>query len=335
MWGVPLFPEQASTVAGRVDALFIFLIALTVFFTTLIFGAVVVLAIRYRRRAADEIPAPLHPPLLVEITWTIVPFFIVMFIFAWGASVYITIVRPPADALQVYAIGKRWMWKFQHGAGQREINELHVPLGAPVKITVASEDVIHSLYVPAFRVKVDAVPGRYSTMWFEATKEGRYHLFCAEYCGTNHSRMIGSVIVMAPENYQAWLSEAPATGSMVQAGEQLFQQLACTTCHRGDTQGRGPVIGDLYGATVKLVGGGTVTADEAYLRESILNPTAKLVEGYPPLMPTFQGLVSEEGVLQIIAYMKSLSAQAPERGAVAAPAAGRPAPGAARPKGTS
>jgi cytochrome c oxidase subunit 2 len=209
------------------------------------------------------------------------------------------------------------MWKFQHVTGQREINELHLPLGRPVKVLIGSEDVIHSVYFPAFRIKMDAVPGRTTTMWFTPTKVGRYHLFCAEYCGMRHSGMVGSVVVMEPAEFETWLAGGPASTNMADAGQKLFTDLACVTCHRDDTA-RGPRLQGLFGSTVRLAGGGTATANEEYVRESILNPHAKVVEGFQPLMPTFQGLVTEEQLNQLLAYVKSL----------AAPAA---APGEARP----
>jgi len=227
--------------------------------------------------------------------------------------------RVPPGAMEVYVVGKRWMWKTQHMTGQREINELHVPIGIPVKLTMTSEDVIHSFFIPAFRVKQDAVPGRYTTAWFEATKAGEYHLFCAEYCGTKHSQMIGSIKVMEPGAFQTWLAGGTA-GSPAQEGEKLFQSLACITCHRADSQGRGPRLEGLFGKTVRLTGGATVVADADYIRESILNPTAKVVDGYQPIMPTFQGLVSEEGVMQLIAYIQSL--QQPGTETTVAPVAG-------------
>jgi cytochrome c oxidase subunit 2 len=217
--------------------------------------------------------------------------------------------HPPDDALNIYVVGKQWMWKFQHLDGQREINELHVPVERNIRLIATSEDVIHDVFVPAFRLKVDVIPGRYVTLWFRATKPGRYHLFCAEYCGTKHSGMTGEVIVMAPTDYQAWLSGGTSGGSLADAGQKLFADLACNTCHRPDAQGRGPVLDGLLGKTVSLQSGGTIVADEAYLRESILNPSAKVTAGYQPIMPTFQGLVSEEQLLQLIEYIKSLQTQ--------------------------
>src|SRR5471032_3308487 len=230
MWsGTPLFPEQASTLAGRVDALYFSLLAISVFFSLLIAGLIVFYAIRYLRRDPMSVGEVIHGGMALEITWTVIPFIIAMVIFFWGASVYFAISRPPDEAMNVYVVGKQWMWKFQHLDGQREINELHVPIGRPVKLIMTSEDVIHDVFVPAFRVKADVLPVRYTSLWFEATKPGRYHLFCAEYCGTRHSGMIGEVIVMEPTDYQAWLSGGAAEGSLASAGEKLFQQLACNT----------------------------------------------------------------------------------------------------------
>jgi cytochrome c oxidase subunit II len=300
---LPFFPEQASTMAKRVDALYFFLLSVSGFFAVLIALLLVVFAFKYRRRSESERPPTIHGSLRLELAWTLIPFALTMVMFVWGASLYVALARPPDDALQVYVVGKQWMWKLQHLEGRREINELHVPVGRSVKLTMTSEDVIHSFFVPAFRVKQDVVPGRYSTLWFEATKVGSYHLFCAEYCGTQHSGMIGQVVVMEPAEYQTWLSGAAASGSLASAGAALFEQLGCVTCHVGPGA-RGPQLAGLFGKRVQLQNGQTVTADEAYIRESILDPRAKLVAGYQPLMPTFKGLVSEEGLMQLIAYIK-------------------------------
>jgi cytochrome c oxidase subunit 2 len=237
-----------------------------------------------------------------------------MSIFVWATDVYFKQYRMPKDALEVYVVGKQWMWKIQHTTGQREINELHVPIGRPVKLIMGSEDVLHSYYIPAFRVKADVIPGRYNTMWFEATRAGTYHLFCAEYCGTKHSGMIGSIIAMEPADYQTWLAGGPAEDSPVAAGEKLFQSQGCASCHQAGPTQRGPSLAGILGHEVKLQGGGTATVDDAYLRESIVLPQAKIVEGFAPIMPTFQGLLSEEQLLQLIAYVKSLK---PAEGAAA------------------
>jgi len=318
-----LFPEGASTMAGRVDALYFALVAIAVFFTGLIAILIAVFAIRYRRRAGQE-AEQIHGSLALELAWSVIPLIVAMGIFVWGASVFVSIKRPPDDALQVYAVGKQWMWKIQHLEGRREINELHVPVGRPVKITLTSEDVIHSFYIPAFRVKQDAVPGRYTTLWFEANQVGSFHLFCAEYCGTEHSRMIGRVVVMDPADYQDWLrsgasetatagtGEANGTpGTLVGRGEQLYATLGCGTCHSGTSGALGPALAGLYGRSVDLKGGEAVVADELYLRESIVSPQAKLVAGYQPIMPTFQGQVNEEALVELIAYIKSLGTGRP------------------------
>ncbi len=317
--GFPLFPQQASTFAARVDALYFFLIGISAFFSTLIATLLVVFTVRFRRRAAGELPKPIHGSIALELTWTVIPLVISLGTFVWSADIFVASRRVPPGAMEVNVVGKRWMWKTQHMTGQREINELHVPIGVPVRLTMTSEDVIHSFFIPAFRVKQDAVPGRYTTAWFEATKVGEYHLFCAEYCGTKHSQMIGSIKVMEPAAFQTWLAGG-ATGSPAQEGEKLFQSLACITCHRADSQGRGPRLEGLFGRTVRLTGGATVVADADYIRESILSPTAKVVDGYQPIMPTFQGLVSEEGVMQLIAYIQSL--QQPGAEATVVPGAG-------------
>jgi len=308
MWeGFPLFPEAASTIAGGVDALYLFMVAISVFFSALIFGAIFYFAMRYRRRTLEEIPKPIHGNMALEITWSVAPFFLLLLMFGWGTAVFFSNFHPPEGATEIFVTGKQWMWKLQHPEGQREINELHVPVGRPVKLTMATEDVIHSFYIPAFRVKKDVVPGMYSTMWFQPTKTGKYHLFCAEYCGNQHSGMIGTVYVMEPQDYEAWLSGAPRGETLVQAGRRLFERLGCQTCHRAGEEGRGPVLEGVFGSTVTLDNGSKLLADEAYLRESILRPAAKVVAGYRVQMPTFQGQISEEGLMQVIAYIKSMA----------------------------
>jgi cytochrome c oxidase subunit 2 len=309
----PLFPQQASEQAGQVDAVYFFMVAVTAFFSLLIAALVVFFAAKYRRRHDDEVGVAIHGSLPLELLWTFVPLGITMVMFGWGAKVFYDLYRPPAGAMEIFIVGKQWMWKAQHMEGQREINELHVPIGRPVKLIMGSEDVLHSYYIPAFRVKADVIPGRYNTMWFTATTPGRYHLFCAEYCGTKHSGMIGSVIAMEPSDFQAWLGGGRTEDSPAAAGAKLFTDLTCNTCHTADAQGRGPLLAGIYGHQVELQGGATVVADDAYLRESIVNPQAKIVAGYQPIMPTFQGLVTEEQILQLIAYIRSLNQ--PTRGA--------------------
>jgi cytochrome c oxidase subunit 2 len=308
-----VFPPQASSSAARVDGLFIFLVAVSVFFAGLIFLLLLSYAIKYRRRSETEQPRPILGDLRLELVWTLIPLGLTMVMFVWGASLYFTASTPPADALEINVVGKQWMWKFQHPEGKREINELHVPIGRPVKLTMASEDVIHSFYVPAFRVKMDLVPGRYTTTWFQATTLGSYHLFCAEYCGTAHANMLGRIVVLTPTEYEEWLSGGTPGESLATAGERLFQQFGCAACHHADGSGRCPSLVGLFGQPVRLQNQETVVFDEAYIRESILDPTAKVVAGYQPVMPTFKGLISEDGLLQIMAYLKSLGIKGREK----------------------
>jgi len=322
---LPLFPEAASTMAGRVDALYFYLLAVSAFFTVLIFVMVLAFAVRYRR-SRHPVPVEIEGSMPLEIAWSVIPLGLAMVMFVWGASVFFALNRPPRGALEIYAVGKQWMWKFQHLDGHREINQLHVPVGRDVRLTMISQDVIHSFYVPAFRVKQDVLPGRYTTIWFQATKPGSYHLFCAEYCGTSHSGMIGQVVVMEPAQYQLWLAGGAGEGSLAAGGQKLFRDLACETCHRGDTGARGPDLAGLFGKPVTLQAGNKVVADETYIRESIVNPAAKVVFGYQPIMPTFQGQISEEGLLQLLAYIKSMEAKPAAGGAAPAATPGPVAP---------
>ena len=331
-----LFPPQASTHAAEVDAVYFFITALCTVIAVGVVAAMVYFSIRYRRHPGNLVGADIHGSTPLEIFWTAVPFFIGMFIFAWGASLYFKLSRPPENSMEIFVTGKQWMWKIQHMNGRREINNLHVPVGQPVKLTMTSEDVIHSFYVPAFRTKADVIPGRYSTVWFEPTAVGSYHLFCAEYCGTEHSRMIGQVTVMDPVDYQSWLATgnpspvevaagaaagaaAPAAAGGASAagptpeqiGAKLFQEKACMTCHLNAPGGIGPMLAGIVGHEVELMTGEKVMVDEAYLRESILQPMAKVVKGFPPAMPTFAGQLSEEQVMSLIAYIKSLGGPKP------------------------
>jgi cytochrome c oxidase subunit 2 len=305
---LPLFPEQASSVAAEVDAIYAYLAAVSIFFSVLIAALIVYFAIRYRRGSpADRTQGHGHF-FAIEATWIIVPFLLTMIMFFWGADVYFRMARAPADAIEISTVAKQWMWKFQHPEGKSEINDLHVPLGRPVKLRMISEDVIHSFYVPAFRVKQDVLPGRYTTVWFEATRLGEYHLFCAEYCGAKHSEMKGTVVVLEPSQYQDWLAGGGRGDTPIEAGRKLFEERRCDQCHKPSGEpGRGPPLENLFGATVPLASGQSVVADEAYLRESILRPHDKLRTGYQPLMPTFEGQIGEEGLLHLIAYIKSLT----------------------------
>ena len=303
----PLFPEQASTVAPLVDNLYLFLVVVTGGVSLLIWLTIFYFAIKYRRRPDNELAQEQEPPAALEITWTVVPMIIFLGIFVWGAWVYFRMARVPSNAIEVYATGRQWMWKFEHPSGQREINSLHVPVNRPIKITMASEDVIHSLWFPNFRVKMDVLPNRFRTMWFQSTKTGRYHIFCAEYCGSQHSGMVGWVEVMEPTEYQKWLAGG-AEGSLASQGEKLFAKYACNTCHMDTPTGRGPMLAGIYGKTQPLADGHNVVVDDNYIRESILNPQAKIAAGFQPIMPTFQGQVSEEDLVRLLAYVKSLQA---------------------------
>jgi cytochrome c oxidase subunit 2 len=313
---LPFMPEQASTVASRVDNLYAFLVATTIFFTVLISSTLLFFFLKYRRRSENTIPKPIAGSIKLELLWTIIPFIIAMCMFFWGASVFFAQYRIPENASDIYVVGKQWMWKFQHPEGQREINELHIPIGKRIRLTMASEDVIHSFFVPAFRVKQDVVPGpnRYEQMWFEATKSGAYHLFCAEYCGTNHAAMIGTIYVMEPKAYAQWLDGGATEGTLQQKGEKLFTDFGCITCHKSDGSGRGPNLEGLYGKQQQLTTGERVLADENYIRQSVLNPGSQIVAGYQPVMPSFQGQISEEQLIQMLAYLKSLTPQQPTTG---------------------
>lgn len=325
---VPLFPEQASSFAWQVDALYFYLIAVSIAFTVPIVVALFFFAIKYRETEKFATPEEMHGSMVLETVWSIIPFVISMTIFLGGAIIFFNQYTPPDDAMEVYVVGKQWMWKIQHQTGQREINELHVPLGRKVKLTMTTEDVIHDFDIPAFRTKADVVPGRYTYMWFEATKTGKFHLFCAEYCGLNHSGMIGSVIVMEQHEFDNWLSGNVAGQTPVEQGKDLFEnKLGCASCHAGGPTQRGAKLEGIFNHDVKLVGGGTVKADEQYIRNSILNPSAQVVEGYQPIMPTFKGQVTEEQLNSLVAYIKSLTPNA-AASASAAPAANKAAPAA-------
>jgi cytochrome c oxidase subunit 2 len=293
--------------SDQVDALYAFLVIVSAIMTGIIFVSIFLFAIKYRRRSESEIPQPIHGGLLLETAWSVGPLLIMLVMFAWGAQVFFQNYVAPAGAMEIYVVGKQWMWKLQHPEGQREINELHVPTGRPIKLVMTTEDVIHSFYIPAFRVKKDVVPGYYNSIWFQATKPGKYHLFCAEYCGNQHSGMIGWVYVMEPPAYEAWLTGPGGSESMVSQGEKMFQQRGCASCHAPSSgTARCPNLNGIYGNPVLLRGGQQTIANEAYIRESILFPEAKIVAGYEPIMPTFEGQISEEEVLQLIAYVKSI-----------------------------
>ena len=303
-----LFPEAASSIASRVDSIFWFMTGLTVLLSGLIALAIVFLGIRYRRGSKVD-RSQYVPPLWLELSWILVPIPILLFIFVWSSELFLEMQRPPADSMEIKVVARQWMWKLQHPTGRREIDELHIPTGRPVRLTMISEDVIHSFYVPAFRIKQDVLPGRYTTAWFQAETPGTYHLFCAEYCGTNHSRMKGRVVVQTPGEYQAWLAgRSGAEVSPAVSGAALFEKFRCASCHGAAVTGenRAPPLAGLAGRTVPLTGGQMVTADDAYLREAVLRPAVKVVAGFKPIMPSFEGQLGEEELNDLIAYIKGL-----------------------------
>jgi cytochrome c oxidase subunit 2 len=305
---VPFFPDAASSFAWQVDYLYFYLILVSVGFSIPIVATIFYFGIRYREKEKYATPEEMHGSIVLETVWSIIPFVVSMTIFLGGAIVYYNQYRLPDEGMNVYVVGKQWMWKVQHEGGQREINELHVPVGTNVKLTMTTEDVLHDFSIPAFRTKADVVPGRYTYMWFNATKPGKYHLFCAEYCGLNHSGMGGFVYVMEKDDFAAWQSGSVSGQTPVEQGRDLFEnKLGCASCHAGGPQQRGAKLEGIFGHEVKLVGGQTVVADDAYIRESILNPGAKIVEGYQPIMPTFKGQVTEEQLIALVSYIKSLS----------------------------
>jgi cytochrome c oxidase subunit 2 len=307
----PINPVAASKIARETDYLYWGLLILSAVIIVIVFGPIIYFLIRYREgKPADRTPVRL-PQNTIEITWTLIPMFVMTGFYVWGARQYFTIERPPPAAMEISVVGKQWMWKIQHPEGNREINELHVPVGRIVKLMMTSQDVIHSFFLPEFRIKQDVVPGRYSTEWFKADRIGTYHLFCSEFCGTMHSGMVGRVVVMSPAAYEEWLSKGQPGSTLVQSGEQLFRELGCSGCHSGSSVVRAPPLEGLYNKPVPLTSGEVVTADEAYLRDSILFPAKQIVGGYTNDMPSFQGRINEEQLLQVIAYLKSLGTVPP------------------------
>lgn len=302
---VTLFPESASTMADKVDAVFFFIGAVAVVMSLLIAALLIYFAIRYRRRSEDFVPEPIVGSTRLEVAWIALPLIVALVMFVWSASAYFKAVRPPDDTTDVYVVGRQWMWKIQHPGGPREVNELHVPVGRAVRLIMTSEDVIHSFYVPEFRMKQDVLPGRYTYAWFEATRPGEYRLLCTEYCGTGHAQMIGKVIVMEPEEYQRWFSER-ADDSFAKQGRKLFMDFQCAGCHSAEPDARGPLLEGLFRRRVPLDGGGAIEADENYIRTSILKPREHIVAGFQPIMPTYEGQLDEEQILRLVAFIKSL-----------------------------
>jgi cytochrome c oxidase subunit II len=300
-----LFPAEASTIAPYADALYFFLLAITVIGLVLVGVLVFGFSIRYRK-SRNPVATQVEGSTLLEATWTIIPLALFMVTWIWGALLYFRIYNPPTNAMNIYVVGKQWMWKAEHEGGQHEINALHVPTGRPVQLTMISQDVFHSFSVPAFRVKREVIPGRYSTVWFEATTPGTYHIFCTQYCGTNHSAMIGEVTVLSPDDYQKWTQESTSGMSLAQNGERLFASMGCNACHSGSAAARGPNLAGVYGSKLQLTNGSAVLVNDAYLRDAILNPSQHITAGYAPIMPTYQGQVSEDGLIDLVEYIKTM-----------------------------
>jgi cytochrome c oxidase subunit 2 len=301
-----LFPPEASKIAPQSDALFFFMVLVSLVGLTLVVLLLVAFSLLYNKKR-NPVATQIEGSTLLEATWTIIPLGLFLIMFVWGALLYFRIYTPPANAMNIYVVGKQWMWKAEHPGGQHEINSLHVPINQPVQLTIISQDVFHSFSIPAFRVKREAIPGRYTTVWFEASQVGTYHLFCTQYCGTNHSQMIGEVVVMSPEDFKQWLAGSTSGNSLAQNGERLFSSLSCTACHNTRPDARGPNLAGVYGSHLTLTSGQTITVDDEYLRSAILNPSQHITQGYAPIMPTYQGQISEDGVIALVEYLRHLN----------------------------
>src|SRR5208283_1182241 len=306
MTNFALFPPEASKIAPQMDALYFFMVLVSLIGLTIVVLLIATFSILYSKER-HPVAVQVEGSTLLEATWTIIPLGLFLVMFVWGALIYFRVYTPPANAMNIYVVGKQWMWKAEHPGGQHEINSLHVPTGQPVQLTLISQDVFHSFSIPAFRVKREAIPGRYTTVWFEATTPGTYHLFCTQYCGTNHSQMIGWITVMKPEDYQAWTEGSTSGMSLAQNGERLFASLGCNACHSGNAGARGPNLAESYATKVQLTNGSYAMVDDAFLRDSILNPTMHTTAGYAPIMPTYQGQISEEGLIDLVEYIKKLN----------------------------
>jgi cytochrome c oxidase subunit II len=302
----PLVPEQASTLAPGTDALLLYLLAWSAFFVVTICGTIAWFIVRYRRGPDNPTGARIGDSNKLEAGWIAAAVLIALSMFGWSAYRFVAHDRAPANTLDIFIIGKQWMWRAYHPEGQREINELHVPVGQPVKLLMTSQDVIHSFFIPAFRIKQDVLPGRFTSMWFEATRPGTYHLFCAEYCGSHHARMVGRVIVVQPEEYEAWLESSFAPEPMIAEGRRLFYRYQCASCHNQAPQRIGPDLTNLFGRTVRLASGDSIVADEDYFQRSIYDPAAEVVAGYEPLMPTYRGQLDADDIGKLAAYVRSL-----------------------------
>src|ERR1700726_2082436 len=300
-----LYPPEASKIAPQMDALYFFMVLVSMIGMTIVILLITSFSVLYQKKR-HPVAVQIEGSTLLEATWTIIPLGLFLVMFVWGSIIYFRIYTPPANAMNIYVVGKQWMWKAEHPGGQHEINSLHVPTGRPVQLTMISQDVFHSFSIPDFRVKREVIPGRYSTVWFQATTPGTYHIFCTQYCGTNHSAMIGEVTVLSPDDYDKWTQESTSGTSLAQNGERLFASMGCNACHSGNAAARGPSLAGVYGSKLKLTNGSEVLVNEAYLRDAILNPSQHITAGYAPIMPTYQGQVSEEGLIDLGEYIKGL-----------------------------
>jgi cytochrome c oxidase subunit II len=303
---LPFTPPQASEQAWEVDAIFWSLTLLSGLIVIGLFLVITLFLIRYRANSTASRTMADLPATYAEVTWTLIPMIIFIGLFIWGALVFANASKPPANALTIYVLGVQWYWDIRHDNGRHEIGELHVPVGQPVQLILTSEDVIHDFAVPAFRIKRDVLPGKYTTEWFTVTQPGRYHIFCNQFCGDKHSEMVGWVYAMPPAEYQDWLTKGGSAENFAQEGSRLFTRYGCSGCHGENSRVAAPSLSGLYGHPVPLQGGGFAMANEQYLRDSILNPNAQVVAGFSPIMPSFKGQMSESDLLAIIAYLKSL-----------------------------
>lgn len=304
-----LLPE-ASSVAPRVDVLFWYMVGLCGFVALGIFATMVYFGIKYRKGSPADRTGKHKQSIGIEVTWTLVPFGMFLAVFIWSLFVFARLHSPPRDAQTVYVVAKQWMWKIQHSGGQREINVLHVPLGQPIRLVMISQDVIHSFGLPAFRLKQDVLPGSYTNLWFTPTETGRFSFFCDQYCGLDHSKMVGEVVVMPPAAYARWLEQNPGPENVAARGAALFRSRGCSGCHGANASVHAPDLDGLYGRTVHLADGSTVIADDRYIHDSILLPDKQVVAGFAPIMPSFEGQLSEEEILELVAYIKATTATA-------------------------
>jgi cytochrome c oxidase subunit 2 len=304
---LPFWPRDAAVTASRIDTLVIAELAIVALILCFVFGLMIVFGLRYRRGSSADRTHLVRKTWHWEIGWTAGSLAGFLALFVWGANLYVWLYQPPRGDLEIYVVGKQWMWKLQHPGGQREINELHVPVNKTVRLLLASQDVIHSFFVPAFRVKHDVVPGQYQTFWFKATETGRFKLQCTQYCGTQHAHMVGDIVVMSDADYTRWLGTQGVHESLAQQGEALFRRYGCSGCHGANSTVHAPSLVGVYGSIVHLQDGSAVIADERYIRDSILLPRSQIVAGFPPVMPSFAGQIGEDDLMKLVAYIQSLS----------------------------